>query len=164
MAYLRTLPPVSGRAPPHELQFPFTIRRLVGFWKLLFFDRSPIVADPRRTPSWNRGHYLAEALGHCTECHSSRNQLGGIKPDTRYAGGPDQENVGFVPNITPAAIGHWSREDLQRALSTGLTPDERVIGSTMAAVVTDIALLPPSDQSALAEYIKSLPPRRTPPP
>jgi hypothetical protein len=35
MAYLRTLPPVKGRAPQHDLPFPFSIRRLVGFWKLL---------------------------------------------------------------------------------------------------------------------------------
>jgi len=29
MTYLRTLPAVAGRAPPHELPFPFGIRRLV---------------------------------------------------------------------------------------------------------------------------------------
>jgi mono/diheme cytochrome c family protein len=40
MAYLRTLPPVQGKAPPHELPFPLNIRRTIGFWKLLFFDRS----------------------------------------------------------------------------------------------------------------------------
>jgi mono/diheme cytochrome c family protein len=162
MAYLRTLPPVSDQPPPHELHFPMNIRRLVGLWKWLYFDRSPIRDDPARDPEWNRGRYLVEALGHCVECHSSRNFAGATKDKTRYAGGPDPENVGFVPNITPTAIGHWSRDDLQRALTTGVTPRMQVLGSTMAAVVADIAQLPGGDQRAIAAYVKSLPPRPTP--
>jgi mono/diheme cytochrome c family protein len=162
MAYLRTLPPVRNRAPPHELPFPLTIRRLVGFWKLLYFDGSPAVAEPSRGSSWNRGRYLVEALAHCAECHSSRNLLGAIEPLTRFAGGPDQEGVGFVPNITPFAIGHWSEDDIQRALRDGLTPSGRTIGSTMADIVTDIAALPQRDQKAIAVYIRSLPRRPTP--
>jgi mono/diheme cytochrome c family protein len=164
MAYLRTLPPVKDKPPPHELPFPMTIRRLVGFWKLIYLDRSPVGYDPSRDAEWNRGHYLVEALGHCAECHSSRNIAGGIKSGTRYAGGADQENVGFVPTITPAGIGQWSREDLQHALTAGVTPRGRVLGSTMAEVVAGIAALPESDQRAIATYVKSLPPRRTPSP
>src|SRR3954462_878919 len=37
MAYLQTLPAVSGKPPPHNLSMPFRVRRLVGIWKLLFF-------------------------------------------------------------------------------------------------------------------------------
>src|SRR3954468_7199577 len=58
MAYLRTLPAVSGRPPPHDIAAVFQIRRFVGFWKLLYFDRSPISPDPARGDSWNRGQYL----------------------------------------------------------------------------------------------------------
>src|SRR4051794_27717058 len=162
MAYLRTLPPVQTTPPPHELPFPMTIRRLIGFWKLIYLDRSPIRLDPAHNADWNRGRYLVEALGHCAECHSSRNIAGGIKSGTRYAGGADQENVGFVPNITPTGIGPWSRDELQHALTTGVTPRGRVLGSTMAEVVTGIAELPEADQRAIAAYIKSLPPRPTP--
>jgi len=35
-AFLKTLPPVSGRAPPHHPSVLFIIRRSVGFWKLSF--------------------------------------------------------------------------------------------------------------------------------
>src|SRR3954451_25221481 len=48
MAYLRTLPAVAGKPPPHDLAFPFQIRRFVGFWKFLYLDRRPIVSDPNR--------------------------------------------------------------------------------------------------------------------
>jgi mono/diheme cytochrome c family protein len=162
MAYLRTLPSVQGRTPPHDLPFPLTIRRLVGFWKLLFFDRRPIQPDPSRDAAWNRGRYLVEALGHCAECHSARNELGAIKQSSRFAGGQDQEGVGFVPNITPAGIGHWSRRDIVEALSTGHTPELRRIGSSMADVISNLAALPQSDREAIATYLLTLPSRHSP--
>jgi mono/diheme cytochrome c family protein len=162
MAYLRTLPAVSGRTPRHELPFPFTIRRLVGFWKFLYLDRTPIRPDPARGEAWNRGRYLVEAVGHCAECHSARNILDAIKPSSRFAGGQDQEGVGFVPNITPAGIGRWSSEDIVEALTSGETPRLRQIGSSMADVVTDTASLPLSDRQAIAVYLRSLPARSSP--
>jgi len=36
---------------PHDLAFPFQIRRFVGFWKFLYLDRRPIVSDPNRGES-----------------------------------------------------------------------------------------------------------------
>ena len=119
MAYLRTLAPVHGRPPPHELPFPFNIRRGVGLWKLLFFEPGPITADAAHDDAWNRGRYLVEALGHCAECHSTHNALGAVEPSTRFAGGPDIGGVGFVPNITPQRIGHWSMRDIAEMLRTG---------------------------------------------
>jgi mono/diheme cytochrome c family protein len=162
MAYLRTLPPVAGRTPAHNLPFPFTIRRVLGFWKFLFLDRTPIAPDQAKGEAWNRGRYLVEALGHCAECHSARNMLGAIKTSSRLAGGQDQEGVGFVPNITPAGIGSWSSNDIVKALTTGHTPQLRRIGSSMADVVTDTASLKLSDRQAIAAYLQSLPPRRSP--
>ncbi|HEX3952837.1 MAG TPA: cytochrome c [Stellaceae bacterium] len=164
MAYLRTLAPVAGRAPPHELSFPFDIRRGIGLWKAAFLDRSPVRADPTKDAAWNRGHYLVEALAHCDECHSSRNVFFAVKSQTRFAGGVDQDDVGFVPNITPTGIGSWSRQVLVDTLRRGHTPEGLVIGSSMADVVTNYASLPERDQIAIAAYIKSLPPRPTPSP
>jgi mono/diheme cytochrome c family protein len=164
MAYLRTLPAVHGRPPPHELSFPFTIRRAIGLWKRLYFDRRPIGDDPARSGAWNRGHYLVEALAHCSECHSSRNAFGAIRGKTRFAGGPDPEGAGFASNITPAAIGTWSEADIATTLTTGRTPELRYVGSSMADVVANLAMLPQSDRDAIASYVKSLPPRPTPPP
>jgi mono/diheme cytochrome c family protein len=47
IAFLRTLPAVQGRPPAHKLPFPFSIRRAVGFWKLLYFDNAGLQPDPR---------------------------------------------------------------------------------------------------------------------
>jgi mono/diheme cytochrome c family protein len=164
MAFLRTLPAVSGKVPPHDLALPFRIRRFVGFWKLLYFDRKPIAPDPGRGDSWNRGRYLVEVLGHCAECHSSRDLFGGIKPKTRFAGGTDPEGVGYFPNITPSRIGDWSEQQIAELLKTGNTPNHGRVGSSMTDVVTNTAMLPQSDRDAMAVYIKSLPARPTPQP
>lgn len=161
MAYLRTLPPVAGRPPPHELALPFQIRRGVGLWKLLYFDPRPILDDPAHDASWNRGRYLVEAVSHCAECHSSRNVFGAIRPDARFAGARDPEGLGFVPNITPDRIGHWSQAEVAEMLRSGHTPELRFVGSSMADVVTNTAALPQEDRDAIAAYVKSLPARRT---
>lgn len=160
-AYLRTLPAIAGRPPAHDLSFPFNIRRLVGFWKLLYFRPGPLTRDSEHSDLWKRGRYLVETQSHCAECHSSRNALAAIRPSTRYAGGPDPEGVGFVPNITPACMGHWSTAQWVRFFRTGETPDLRVVGSSMADVLTDTAMQPASDQEAMTVYLMSLPPRST---
>jgi len=164
MAYLRTLQPVRNRPPPHDIGFPLSIRRFVGLWKLLYFDRSPIVAEAGRDPAWNRGRYLVEGVTHCAECHSSRNLAGAIIESTRFAGGQDPEGVGFAPNITPGAIASWSAEDIVRILTDRHTPEGREVGSSMDPVVTNTAMLSDEDRRAIALYIKSLPARPTPRP
>ncbi len=165
MAYLRTLEPVRGRAPAHTLKFPFSIRRAVGVWKALYFDRSPINPDPAQTDEWNRGRYLVEALGHCAECHSARDLLGGIESRYRYAGGPDVEGHGWVPNITQHkdGIGDFSKSDIVALLKTGELPEADSVSGAMMAVVRNMAKLSDDDLSAMAEFLKSLSARPSPP-
>ncbi|MBB4187032.1 c-type cytochrome [Sinorhizobium terangae] len=163
-AYLQTLPRVSGRAPPHDLFLFFRIRRFVGFWKLLFFREGKSEAMLNEDPVHDRGAYLVEALAHCADCHSTRNIFGAIRPTTRFAGGPDLEGTGFVPNITPARIGGWSEGELAEMLKSGRTPNHGRVGSSMRDVVANTSQLPESDRIAIARYIKSLPARPTPHP
>lgn len=164
MAYLRTLPAVAGRAPPHDLDPIFKVRRFVGAWKLLYFSQAQINPDASRDEKWNRGRYLVESVAHCAECHSTRDLFGGIKEATRFAGGPDPEGTGFDPNITPKHIGDWSEQDIADLLKTGNTPNHVRVGSSMSEVVTNTAMLPDSDRAAIASYLKSLPSRPTPKP
>ena len=164
MAFLRSLAPVAGKAPPHELRFPFSIRRAMGLWKAAFFKIERFEPVPGRSAEWNRGRYLAEALGHCAECHSTRGLFGTVSEKASYAGGPDPGNVGFIPNVTPGAIGSWSLEDIVTTLTTGLTPRLQYVGSSMVSVVDNLRLLPDADRRALAVYLKSLPAKPTPSP
>jgi mono/diheme cytochrome c family protein len=163
-AYLRTLPKVPGKAPPHDLSLVFQLRRLIGTWKFLYFRRGGTVPEPTGDARRDRGAYFVEALAHCAECHSTRNVFGAIEDYNRYAGGPDPEGVGFAPNITPERLGTWSERDIAELLKTGNTPSHRRVGSSMLDVVTNTAMLPQADRDAIAAYIKALPARPTPRP
>jgi mono/diheme cytochrome c family protein len=169
-AYLKTLPPVAGRTRDHDVRFPLNIRRSLGGWKFLFVDGplggEPWQPDPSRTPAWNRGAYLVNGPGHCAECHSPRNILGGIKSGQRFAGGPDPVGDGWVPNITQKGLGAWSEHDIAYLLETGDTPDGDSVGGDMTKVVKNTSQLAPQDRAAIATYLKSLPPVEgpTPPP
>ena len=157
-AYLKTLAPVTGRVRDHDMPFPFNIRRTVGIWKLLFLDGKPFVPDSAHSRSWNRGAYLVNGFGHCAECHSPRNFLGGIVEAQRFAGGPNPEGEGWVPNITQKGLADWSTKDIDYFLETGEFPDGDTAGGSMARVIKNTSQLSTEDRQAIAEYVKSLPP------
>ena len=115
-AYLRTLPPNARSSQPHDLEFPFGFRFALAGWKWLFFTPGPFVPDPKASAEVNRGAYLVQALGHCGECHTPRNFLGGPKQDRFLAGGkgPDGKSI---PNLTPTRLKKWSDGELKEFLT-----------------------------------------------
>src|SRR5262245_12794297 len=130
-AHLKTLPAVQGKVRDHDLPFPFNIRRTLGGWKLLFLDGEPFKADPSKDAAWNRGAYLVNGPAHCAECHSPRNWLGGIVNAQRFAGGPDPEGEGWIPNITQHGLSAWTMDELLALLKTGDTRDGDHVGGNM---------------------------------
>jgi mono/diheme cytochrome c family protein len=158
-AFLRALPPDARKNQPHELRAPYGWRFLVGAWKWLYFTPGPFAADASKPAALNRGAYLVEALGHCGECHTPRNFLGGTQRERRLAGtasGPDGKGV---PNLTPAKLRKWDDRELREFLQTGLTPDGDVAAETMGEVVRNTtSQLTPEDLAALIAYLRSLPP------
>jgi hypothetical protein len=78
-AYLLTVTPVRKENRAHDVHPRFKWRPLLWGWKLLFFTPGEFQEDSVRSAEWNRGAYLAQALGHCKECHTPRNLLGGPK-------------------------------------------------------------------------------------
>jgi len=153
-AFLKTLPPVQGAAPKTKLAFPFSLRRGVGFWKLLYLGAPP---PPREgmSPSWLLGRYLVEGPGHCAECHSPRDAFGGVAWSQRLEGGLLPDGKGKTPALTPEGLKDWSREDIAEALSSGFTPSGDTLGGPMAAVVRNTAQLPASYRAAIADYLKT---------
>jgi mono/diheme cytochrome c family protein len=159
-AYLKTLPAVAGRAPEHELGFPFTMRRGLGLWKLLNLDPAPVIAFPEGTdPAVLAGRYLVEGPGHCGECHSPRDLTGGVRNAEWLAGAAAAEGEGNVPNITggEGGIGAWSASDIAYFLESGFTPDFDSVGGTMVDVQRNMARLTPEDRAAIAAYLKAIP-------
>ncbi len=155
-AFLATLPADPTPSAAHEIGFPFNIRLSLGGWKMLFFNEEWAV-DGDLTEEEERGRYLAEALGHCGECHTPRNALGGSERGRWFAGGPVPGGKGSFPNITPAKLD-WSEADIVEYLTSGFTPEYDSAGGHMALVVQNTAKLPPEDRAAIAAYLKKVPP------
>jgi mono/diheme cytochrome c family protein len=157
-AYLRSLPPSARANQPHDLRFPFSWRLLVWVWKWLFFTPGPFTPDPSRSAALNRGAYLVDALGHCGECHTPRNFLGGPKT-SRYLAGGKLPGEGSAPNLTPTRLKKWDTKDLRDFLQTGMTPDGDVVAETMGEVITNTtSKLTSPDLDAVLAYLRSLPP------
>ena len=155
-AYLRSLTPSVRASQPHDLKFPFGFRFLNMIWKWLFFTPGPFVPDASKTPEINRGAYMVQALGHCSECHSPRNFLGATKRDRFLSGGRTPEDKA-IPNITPTRLKKMSDSELIQFLQTGLTSDGDVAAEPMSEVITNtLAKLTTPDINALVAYLRTL--------
>ncbi len=159
-AYIKTLEPVTSSVPDHDLSFPYSIRSGLSLWKALYMSGEPMKPDPSKSKQVNRGAYLVEGPGHCGECHTPRDNFGGMIVSERLAGAPNPDGEGFIPNITPheTGIGSWSEKDIVYAFQTGFLPDGDVIGGTMAKVQRNMAKLTKADLEAIAAYLKSVTP------
>ncbi|MGL4490571.1 MAG: c-type cytochrome [Rhizobiaceae bacterium] len=159
-AYMKTLPAVAGIAPEHELPFPFNIRRTLGGWKFLFMREGPAVTLASDVSDQiKRGQYLVEGAGHCGECHTPRNLLGGPKMGEWLAGAKNPEGEGNIPNITggEGGISAWSEAQITSMLKDGFTPDFDSMGGSMASVVTNWSNTSDADRAAVASYLKAIP-------
>ncbi len=160
-AYLRAQPALHQPNKPHAVWPPFGWRIGVPVWKRLFFRPGRFQPDPQRPAAWNRGAYLASAVAHCSECHTPRNLLGGLKADRLFAGSLDGPEGALAPNITPddeTGIGKWSAKDLEWLLETGFKPDDDDVQGLMREVIEHgFGKLGAEDRQAIAEYVRSVP-------
>lgn len=154
-AYMQTLPASDTPSQPHEVGFPFNIRRSLGGWKTLFLKSDWVMQGDDLGPELTRGRYLVEALGHCAECHTPRNALGGLDLNRWMAGAPDPSGKGTIPALTPDKLT-WSATDIAYYLETGFTPEFDSAGGHMAHVVSNTAKLSAEDRTAIAAYVKAL--------
>ena len=159
-AYLMSLPAVTQANTPNTLRFPYSVRPLVAFWRMLYFTEGVYEADPRQDATWNRGAYLASGLGHCVACHSPRNFLGGIARADELSGGRIAVQDWYAPSLTSdreAGLGDWQVEEVVQLLKHGVSDRYAVFGP-MAEVVHDSTQhLEEKDLHAMATYLKSLP-------
>jgi mono/diheme cytochrome c family protein len=158
-AYLRSLPPVKAPVRAPDVIALGLARRGVGLWKWLGLRPEPVPSDPARGAAWNRGAYLVNAPGHCGECHTPRNLLMVPARGRFLAGGPHPAGEGEVPSLRSllARKRYKDAEDLALALQYGETYGyDKLSSGGMAAIQTNLAMLPESDLQAIAGYLVSL--------
>ncbi|ALO47413.1 c-type cytochrome [Pseudohongiella spirulinae] len=164
-AYFRTIEPVNYTPPENSLGFPYNQRWALGFWKMLFLDSTPFEPDPEQSAEWNRGAYLVEGLGHCSECHTPRNFLGAKNSGLAMTGGVYMDRVEgkwsewSAPNMTSdvSGLAAWSIDDITDYLKLGISDRSGIYGPMNDVVVNSTRHLEREDVRAMAVYLKSLP-------
>jgi len=163
-AYLFSLPPVRTAAPANTLAFPFNQRWGMMFWSAVFKPDTRFEPDSSKSPEWNRGAYLAEALAHCGECHTPRNLAFALNNRKKFAGALTAGWRAF--NITSdkaTGLGNWSDEDLVAYLSNGhATGHGSASGPMGEAVDHSFSQFAPEDIRAVVAYLRSVPPVASP--
>ncbi len=89
----------NAPAPSNTLAFPFNQRGLMGIWAAMFNPDRRFEPSAERSAQWNRGAYLAEAMGHCGECHTPRNLFFALNNRQKFAGAVQAGWRAY--NITP---------------------------------------------------------------
>ncbi|TCR86023.1 cytochrome c [Rhizobium sp. BK376] len=158
-AYLFTLAPVHAPAKPDQLSWPFNQRSLLSLWNVAFNTDERFRPNPGQSPQWNRGAYLAEAMGHCGECHTPRNLAFALDNHRKFSGAVTAGWHAF--NITGdkvSGIGDWTDEDIFSYLSTGHANGHGGAAGPMGEATDDsLSYLLPDDVHALVTYLRSIP-------
>ena len=152
-AYLMAQKPAAVANRDPELMFPFNVRFAVMFWNILFLKDKLPDASVGTSADWTRGQYLANALGHCAECHTSRGAFGQMNGARALQG----SMLGRVvpPDITPAGLAArgWTSADLQAYLATGISRQGSALGEMHPVVMLSTQHLSQGDLRALSTYL-----------
>ncbi len=158
-AYLRSLPPVERARIAPDLRFPYDTQLALAAWRMLYFRPGEFEPDAGQSESWNRGAYLVEGLGHCGECHTPRDRLGGLERDDAYAGTRIPSLGWDAPPLGPRGDeGAEARAELAKLLRSGISARDAVAGPMAEVVFGSLAYLKPDDADAMVTFIESLPP------
>ena len=150
-SYLDSVAPAATPSRPHDLSWPFSDRTAVGAWKWLNFS-------PTQAGAMSRGDYLVNVLGHCGECHTQRDFLGG-KTGLPLAGNTNGPDGAKVPGLRGLALDGtpWTADNIKLSLQVGMKPNGDFLGDTMAEVVEhSTGKLTDEDRTAIAIYLLKL--------
>jgi mono/diheme cytochrome c family protein len=157
--YLFSLPAVKTQDQRNTLQFPFNQRWGMIFWSWAFNPNTRFAPNTAKSPEWNRGAYIAEALAHCGDCHTPRNLAFALDNRRKFSGAVAAGWRAY--NITSdkaTGIGSWSDDELFAYLAKGHAKGRGTASGPMAeAVDRSFSQMTPADIRALVTYLRSIP-------
>ncbi len=126
-AYLFSLPPVKQATAPNTFSFPFNQRWTMAIWSAFFNPNERYRPNTAQSAAWNRGAYIAEAMGHCGDCHTPRSVTQAMDHRKKFMGAVAAGWKAY--NLTPdkeTGVGAWSDETWRSsstpAMSTATAP------------------------------------------
>jgi mono/diheme cytochrome c family protein len=158
-SFLFSLAPVNQTSPTLELPFPFNQRWGLNFWNLAFFREQRFAPEPSKDAAWNRGAYLATALGHCAECHTPRNAGFALEAKSNLSGSLIEGWKAYnATSDDQYGIGGWTDQQLSDFLSKGHADGRSSAVGPMAEVVENsLQHLSANDIAGLVKYLRDVP-------
>jgi mono/diheme cytochrome c family protein len=151
LAYLRSVKPIANKVAKSQYKIPLPPS---------YGPPVTSVAAVARADKVAYGKYLTGPLGHCVECHSTPGANGAPDFANHTGGGGMHFNgpwgVSYAPNITPAALGKYSDDDIKKAITKGVRPDGSRLMPPMAYGY--YANIVPADLDAIVAYLRTLKP------
>jgi thiosulfate dehydrogenase len=160
-AYLqRGVAPVHQSNKPTDMRWPFSMRWGLSFWNWAFLDTAPFRPDPQQSAVWNRGAYLVQGLGHCGSCHTPRGIAFQEKAMSETGASGKYYLAGETVDAWRALSlrNLWTIEDTALLLKTGQNRFGTVSGGMVEVIHRSSQHFSDEDLTAIATYLKSLPP------
>ena len=160
-AYLmQGVAPIVQPNKPAEMRWPFSMRWGLSFWNWAFLNTAPFEPDAGKDAVWNRGAYLVQGLGHCGSCHTPR----GIAFQEKAMGDAGADGKFYLAGETVedwralSLRNLWTVKDTALLLKTGQNPFATVSGNMVEVIHHSTQHFTDADLTAIATYLKSLPP------
>ena len=159
-SYLQSLPAIRQDNREPSFDFPYNMRGTLYVWRALYFNEGEYQDNPQHSAEWNRGAYLVQGVGHCDECHTTRNALGAVDQKHPLVGGLIPAQDWYAPNLSMQKGGDlegWTQDDMIALLKTGLSRKGGALGPMADVVRNSTQHMTESDLKAVAVYLASLP-------
>jgi mono/diheme cytochrome c family protein len=165
--FMHGVEPVAQPNKATDIPWPLSMRWPLAIWRGLFAPKvqawqAPAGADP----VVSRGAYLVEGLGHCGACHTPRaitmqeKALNPADGSQFLAGSAPLE--GWIAKSLRGdhkdGLGSWNEEQLVQFLKTGRSDRSAVFGGMSDVVEHSMQYMSDADLTAIARYLKTLPP------
>ncbi|WP_261519927.1 c-type cytochrome [Burkholderia multivorans] len=166
--FMHGVAPVEHENRAVDIVWPLSMRWPLAIWRKMFAPSpKPFDATPYADPVLARGAYLVQGLGHCGACHTPRavtmqeRALTDADGLDFLAGGAAID--GWVPTSLRGeprtGLGTWSEGEIVQFLKTGRTLRTAAFGGMTDVVGHSMQHMSDDDLTAIARYLKTLPPR-----
>ncbi|MHC5224630.1 c-type cytochrome [Ignatzschineria sp. LJL83] len=165
--FMQGVKPLAIAPPKEEITWPLSMRWPLTAWRLIF-SPTPEAFDAGKyaDPEIARGAYLVQGLGHCSSCHTPRgfalNEEAYNDSNPKFLMGSNVPVDGWMPinlrgdDIT--GLGGISTDDLATLLWTGRSEHNAVFGGMREVIDNSLQYATKEDITAMAKYLKTLPP------
>ncbi len=166
--FMHGVEPVNVANKDTDIPWPLSMRWPLAFWRGIFAPTpSDFVVNPQVDPVLERGRYLVEGPGHCGACHTPRSltmqekALSESEGDDYRRAAMRRLTAGSPPACAAKTATVWdpSEAELAEFLKTGRNDKSVVFGGMSDVVEHSLQYLSDDDITAIARYLKSLPPR-----